>query len=155
MVWFLSLNFYFVSCCSFVHFKSLIVQIVAHQLTQRRQKMAAALPCSRRPSAVFRSTLLLLLCVVTQMKMLIMIQSHSSLIILVMMWINYQLNSWSHKSVTDPPRSVGRYSRDAEAPREMHARTRLFGIRRRRRTDGVNMNGNAQAHVHKWARRLL
>lgn len=49
---------------------------------------------------------------VMQMKLLITIQSHSSLIILVMMWINYQLNPWSHKSVADLLCIMGWYSRD-------------------------------------------
>ena len=52
--------------------------------------------------------------IVTQMKMLITIQSHISLIIRVMMWINYQLNSWSHKSVVDLLCIMGCYSRDGE-----------------------------------------
>lgn len=49
---------------------------------------------------------------VTQMKTLITIQSHSSLIILVMMWINYQLNSWSQKSVVDLLCTMGCHSLD-------------------------------------------
>lgn len=44
--------------------------------------------------------------------MLIRIQSHGFLIILVMMWINYQLNSWSHKSVVDLLCIMGCYSLD-------------------------------------------
>lgn len=72
------------SCSAFFHHKPLIVLTVAHKLVETCA--AGDLP------AVFRSTLLLLR-VVTQMKTLITIRSRGSLIILVMMWINYQLNS--------------------------------------------------------------
>ena len=47
-------------------------------------------------------------------KTLITIQSQGFLIIRVMMWINYQLNSWSHKSVEDLPCIMGCYSLDGD-----------------------------------------
>lgn len=66
---------------------------------------------------------------VTQMKMLITIQSHSSLIIPVMMQINYQLNSWSHRSVVDLLCIMGCYSLDGEVNTHLtvqrHAHTSL------------------------------
>lgn len=43
------------------------------------------------------------------MRMSITIQSHSRLIISVMIWINYQLNPRSRKSVVAPRCAMGRY----------------------------------------------
>lgn len=94
---------------------------------------------------------------VMQMKLLITIQSHSSLIILVMMWINYQLNPWSHKSVADLLCIMGWYSRDGVGNTLCtcrHAYTRLFGILWCFSTDGVNTNLNADPHMHRYARKV-
>lgn len=83
---------------------------------------------------------------VMQIKMLITIQSHCSLIIPVMMWINYQLNSWSHKSVVDLLHIMGCYSLDSEVNRQLtvqrHAHTRLVWFPVTSSTDGANTNLN-------------
>lgn len=59
-----------------------------------------------------------LLFFVTELKMSITIQSHSRLIISVMIWINYQLNPRSHKSVAALPCAMGRHP----PPGEVYAR---------------------------------
>lgn len=55
----------------------------------------------------------------TQMKMLNVIQIHSSLIILVMTWINYRLNSRSRKSVVDLLCITGCHSLDGEVNKRL------------------------------------
>lgn len=53
-------------------------------------------------------------CLVAQIKMVIKIQSHSHLLVLVIMWINYQLNTWSRKSLLDLRCILGCCSLDGE-----------------------------------------
>lgn len=55
-----------------------------------------------------------LLFFVTERKMSLTIQSHSRLIISVMIWINYQLNPQSHKSVAALPCAMGRHPPPSE-----------------------------------------
>lgn len=96
---------------------------------------------------------------VIQMEMLITIQSHSSLIILVMMWINYQLNSWSPKFVVDLLCITGCYSLDGEVNTHLtvqrhthtHRQCLVFSSVFQQMKKKINLN--AHSHIRRYARK--